>query len=356
MTQVCYPFVGDATSDAEFSVLARNWSDNGVVPDSSGGISNSLQVVASSYSSGLYPKVSVLEGRAVIRGFMFTVQGETETVTVLPQSSGSRLDLVVIRVIQSVDSEREIRGELAVLKGTSATIPPTPNQTDLGIFEFPLSEISVSSSGVSIGTDVRVLTTKWRDDTTKRIADEEDRAMEAESGLNTAIGAEKDRAIGAEGTKVDKVSGKSLVLDTEITKLVGVKENAEPNKLETINGKSADDKKNINIKWSDVMVPQIVTATRQLKSSHTNNFTLDIDASLDESGNYNWKYKGQWDGDYPRTTGIVVATWHGSNYNNVSLQVVNSSGEGGGPGKVLVCNPDHSDLTNGTIHVVMFKW
>ncbi|WP_425836931.1 hypothetical protein [Microbacterium sp. PA5] len=135
MTQRSYPFVNGSTTDAEFSAMFKQVFPSAVISG----------LTVSADSSGLNVKVAA--GTAYVRGHFYSSNAQ-ETLAVDAGSAQARIDTVVLRL--EYGSVNDVR--LVVKKGTPAASPaaPTLTQTDSGIYEFPLANIAVAASAVTI--------------------------------------------------------------------------------------------------------------------------------------------------------------------------------------------------------------
>ncbi|MGW7434730.1 tail fiber domain-containing protein [Streptomyces sp. NPDC054849] len=137
MTITSYPFDEQPVSEGQFSYLFRELQSTGVA-DQVGG--SGFNVFGD--SSGMQVKVSA--GFALIRGH--AVQSTaTETVTIAAASTSVRIDRVVLRLDPAANSI-----VLAVVQGTPGGGVPAVTQTDTGVYEFPLAQVSVAVGAATI--------------------------------------------------------------------------------------------------------------------------------------------------------------------------------------------------------------
>ncbi|WP_119697050.1 hypothetical protein [Microbacterium halotolerans] len=139
MAERSYPFVDGETTDAEFSAMFRHLFPSSVVgyPGQPG-----LEVVAN--SSGL--RVELQPGEAFVRGHRFAMDAPVELV--IDAATSVRVDTVILRMeygaVQSITP--------AVKKGVAGVAsPPTLDQTEDDLFEFPLADIALADGQVTIG-------------------------------------------------------------------------------------------------------------------------------------------------------------------------------------------------------------
>ncbi|MEU7905895.1 hypothetical protein [Actinoplanes sp. NPDC049118] len=137
MAITAFPFDDQDTTEAQFSQWARELQDNGVA-DSIGG--TGLRV-----SDGGGMAVQVQPGSAFLRGH-FVTSTAVETVTIPAAGTSSRVDRVVMRINPSTNL-----GTLAVLQGTAgSSSAPSLTQTDAGIFEISLGNVTVQANATTI--------------------------------------------------------------------------------------------------------------------------------------------------------------------------------------------------------------
>jgi len=137
MTQTSYPFEGIDTTETQFSKWAKHFN-NGVNDEPTG---TALEV---SVGTGL--AVDVEAGEAMVRGHYY-ISDATESLSLATaDATNDRIDLVVLKLDPTANSIT-----LAVKTGTPAGSPTAPSlvQTEAGIFEQPLAEVTVpATSGV----------------------------------------------------------------------------------------------------------------------------------------------------------------------------------------------------------------
>ena len=138
MAQTSWPFENIDTTETEFSQWARNIGE-GVVTDRQ----NELEPTAD--GSGM--TVFVDTGEALVRGHYYK-NTASETVTIgTANPTNPRIDSVVLRLDPTANSIT-----LAVLAGTAAVSPsaPTLTQTDTGIYEQLIANVTVPAGAVVI--------------------------------------------------------------------------------------------------------------------------------------------------------------------------------------------------------------
>ncbi|MEU0674461.1 tail fiber domain-containing protein [Streptomyces sp. NPDC006172] len=138
MTITSYPFDSQSVTETDYSRLFREFQSTGVA-DSLGGTS------FYTYADGTGMTVKVNAGFAIIRGHA-VYSTATEPLTIAAAGTSARVDRVVLRLDPAANSIT-----LAVLTGTAgSSTPPTPTQTDTGIYEFPLATVAVGANVTSI--------------------------------------------------------------------------------------------------------------------------------------------------------------------------------------------------------------
>ncbi|MGW4158691.1 tail fiber domain-containing protein [Streptomyces sp. NPDC004788] len=137
MAITSYPFDEQPVSEGEFSYLFRELQSTGVA-DTVGGPGFSVYAD----SSGM--QVKVPSGFAVIRGH--AVQStDTEIVPISAASTSARTDRVVLRLDPTANQI-----SLAVVEGTPGGGLPALTQTDTGVYEFPLAQVTVAIGAATI--------------------------------------------------------------------------------------------------------------------------------------------------------------------------------------------------------------
>jgi len=134
VTQTSYPFDGQSVNESQFSEMFREFTDSGVAASA-----DDLDLKVS--ADGADMTVDVQPGFAIVRGFAYASTA-VEAVTISASNTQLRVDRVVLRLDPSANSI-----VLAVLTGTpgSAT-PPALTQTDTGIYELSLAQVTVGAS------------------------------------------------------------------------------------------------------------------------------------------------------------------------------------------------------------------
>ncbi|KOG26824.1 tail fiber domain-containing protein [Streptomyces viridochromogenes] len=137
MAITSYPFDAQVVTETQYSQMFREFQDSGVVASFGG---SGFAVTA---SSGMNLNVSA--GLAIVRGHVVQSTA-TEVVTISAAGTSVRVDRVVLRLDPSLNSI-----VLAVKAGTAgSTTPPALTQTDTGIYELALAQVTVNASVTSI--------------------------------------------------------------------------------------------------------------------------------------------------------------------------------------------------------------
>lgn len=144
MAETSWPYVDVATSDIEWSRIAREWQDNGVIGALGG---TELKVTADGSGPGL--KVTAAAGMGIIRGYAYR-NDAPKAITLDAASVGARVDRIVLQ-LNVAATPPSTRVTLVKKIGTSGS--PTPaalTQTDTGIFEIGVALIAVGAGVTSI--------------------------------------------------------------------------------------------------------------------------------------------------------------------------------------------------------------
>ncbi|GAA3473880.1 hypothetical protein [Nonomuraea roseola] len=150
MAERSYPFDGGDgafISEADWEAMASVWQDDGIIGDPSGA---QLSIT----SQGVAGTLTAVAGRAVIRGFHYSLDANMGvSYTLNTHASLSRPDLVVLRLDRGLN-----KVAVAVKEGVPGGSTPTPTTSET-VYEMPLASVSVppnSAPVVQSGiTDVR---------------------------------------------------------------------------------------------------------------------------------------------------------------------------------------------------------
>ncbi|WJN63278.1 minor tail protein [Streptomyces phage phiScoe54] len=137
MAQTSYPFDAQTVSESQYSQYFRELQDSGVVGSAG---DTTLKVT----SAGTNMTLSVSIGQAIVRGHFYN-NDAVASVTIAAADSSARTDRVVLRLDPAANSI-----VLAVVKGTAGGSVPALTQTDTGIYEMVLANVTVGASVTSI--------------------------------------------------------------------------------------------------------------------------------------------------------------------------------------------------------------
>lgn len=137
MAQTSYPFDGTATTETQYSALFRELQETGVA-----GSADSLTLNVSADAGGM--RVFVQPGFAIVRGHAYNSTA-VEQLTISNSGGTARTDRVVLRLDPTANSI-----VLAVITGTPGAGLPALTQTDTGIYELLLADVTVGVSVTNI--------------------------------------------------------------------------------------------------------------------------------------------------------------------------------------------------------------
>lgn len=156
MASLSYPdpaYNSGALSDLEYERLAGPQAADGLIADPA----DPPMVWADGTGTR---RVFVLSNRrALIRGFEYDSGPTTTTLTLAANGSGvTRIDLIVLRLDRATWTVRE-----AVVQGTPGAGAParTMNTGSIGVWEFPLAEVTVDPGASAIAAG-QVVTRAWQ--------------------------------------------------------------------------------------------------------------------------------------------------------------------------------------------------
>jgi hypothetical protein len=135
-----YPFDNQDTSESQFSQLFRELQDSGVADSNAG---PGFAVTAN--ASGMH--VMVHAGFALLRGHA-VLSTATETVPLAQAAAFTRTDRIVLRLDPTANNIT-----LTVIEGIPGSGLPALTQTDTGVFETPLAQVTVTAGAASIAAD-----------------------------------------------------------------------------------------------------------------------------------------------------------------------------------------------------------
>ncbi|AWY07590.1 minor tail protein [Streptomyces phage Yosif] len=139
MAQSSYPFDGQSVTESQFSQFFRELQDSGVCAQAS-----DLDLRTSADGTGM--KVIVQPGKAIVRGHAYASTA-VETLTIAAADTAARTDRIVLRLDPTANSIT-----LQVLKGAPGAGVPALTQTDTGIYELLLANVTVPASATSISS------------------------------------------------------------------------------------------------------------------------------------------------------------------------------------------------------------
>lgn len=140
MAQTSWPFEGLDTSESQFSIMFRNFQDTGV-----NGIPGDTNLLVFADDSGL--QVRIRAGQAIVRGHYY-LSDALETIVLLTAGTDTRIDSIVLELDPSANSIvlKAVEGDAAI----SNPIAPTLTQTNVGIYQMLLANVTVANSATSI--------------------------------------------------------------------------------------------------------------------------------------------------------------------------------------------------------------
>lgn len=139
MAESYWPFDGVDTSETQYSQLFRRMQATGVWGDDG---DTSVKLVQ---GSGLIPVLKT--GYALVRGHMYYNDSDWP-VTFPAGGSSARVDLLVLRLDPTANTIKA-----TILPGTpGAGVAPAPTQTDAGVYDLPICEVTVGINATTIVT------------------------------------------------------------------------------------------------------------------------------------------------------------------------------------------------------------
>jgi hypothetical protein len=156
-----YPEVGNPTTDAQYSKLARNYAQSGVLNKPG---TDELKVFAK--SNGLFTYIN--PGQALVRGFLAHCTKVHTMEHTVGDSNHPRYDLVVYRLHQTA-IENKRQGEFLIIEGEPSSSPKVPDlvRTDTYDYDLPLAKVLIKQNAVTINpedvSDLREYQFIWND-------------------------------------------------------------------------------------------------------------------------------------------------------------------------------------------------
>jgi hypothetical protein len=136
VAQTSYPFDAQTVSESQYSQYFRELQDSGVVGSAGG---PELKV---SSSGGM--TLSVAIGQAVVRGHFYN-NDAVASLTIAAADTAARTDRIVLRLDPAANSI-----VLMILRGAAGGGVPALTQTDTGIYDMVLANVTVGASVTSI--------------------------------------------------------------------------------------------------------------------------------------------------------------------------------------------------------------
>lgn len=163
MASFSYPspeFEAGNVSEVYYERLSTAYAADGLI-----GLPTDPRLVYGEGTGGLQVKLDA-NRRALVRGFMYETGASVPVLSIGPNTSGStRIDLVVLRLDRSTWTVRE-----AVRPGVPGGGVPSPVQTDAGLWELPVANVTVANNATQIIASA-VTTRAWYIDDGRFIAE-----------------------------------------------------------------------------------------------------------------------------------------------------------------------------------------
>lgn len=140
MAITSYPFDNQDTSETDYSRLFRELQDSGVA-DTIGGTGFAVSADASGMNVFVQAGFALLRGHAVLSTSIVTL-------SISAAASQLRIDRIVLRLDPVANSITPV-----VLGGVPGASAPALTQTDTGIFEIGLAQVSVQPGALTIASD-----------------------------------------------------------------------------------------------------------------------------------------------------------------------------------------------------------
>lgn len=140
MAQTSFPFENVDVSETQFSQWARNFQESGV-----NGVPGDAKLLVSGDDSGL--QVRVASGQAFVRGHYY-INTAQETIAIDTAGEDTRIDSIVLELDVTINSIT-----LKAIKGVPVTanpVPPTLIQSDAGIYQLLLANVTIANAATSI--------------------------------------------------------------------------------------------------------------------------------------------------------------------------------------------------------------
>jgi len=139
MAQQSYPFENVDVTESQFSKWARH------IGEGVNGGPDTTDLLVTGDDSGL--QVRIAAGEAMVRGHYY-INTSQATLTLDTAGTDTRIDGVVVALDPAANTI-----VLKVIQGTavaSSPVPPTPTQTDVGIYQILIALVTIPSESTSI--------------------------------------------------------------------------------------------------------------------------------------------------------------------------------------------------------------
>jgi len=139
MAQQSYPFENVDVTESQFSKWARH------IGEGVNGGPDTTDLLVTGDDSGL--QVRIAAGEAMVRGHYY-INTSQATLTLDTAGTDTRIDGVVVELDPAANTI-----VLKIIQGTAVTsdpVPPTPNQTDVGIYQILIALVTIPSEATSI--------------------------------------------------------------------------------------------------------------------------------------------------------------------------------------------------------------
>jgi hypothetical protein len=139
MAQQSYPFENVDVTETQFSKWARH------IGEGVNGGPDTTSLLATGDDSGL--QVRIAAGEAMVRGHYY-INTSQATLTLDTAGTDTRIDAIVVELDAAANSI-----VLKIVQGiavASSPVPPTPTQTDIGIYQILIGLVTIPSSATSI--------------------------------------------------------------------------------------------------------------------------------------------------------------------------------------------------------------
>jgi len=139
MAQQSYPFENVDVTESQFSKWARH------IGEGVNGGPDTTALLVTGDDSGL--QVRIAAGEAMVRGHYY-INTSQATLTLDTAGTDTRIDGVVVELDPAANTI-----VLKIIQGTAVVsnpVPPTPTQTDTGIYQILIALVTIPSEATSI--------------------------------------------------------------------------------------------------------------------------------------------------------------------------------------------------------------